>query len=351
MNKNRKILLCCLLVVIACLIVFQFQDEVNSPEEGKIDSSKVKAQHVDQLQKKVGKAPPSSIANLSKEERKKKDSEWKIGKMLRVLGSSIDFWGKVVDTNGHPIAGADINFSVTTKLSWSFNTKDSLSVIPKKSNADGLFELLNKKGAGVRVNVSAEGYAPSFDDKTLLDMSRANLAYYGEDDSIHRSRPTKDNPMLFVLRKKNPAANLLHSARKRVSLDGNGEMKKISVGTQEEGLDLEVRCWSESPVPFKYGPYDWRAEIRIVGGKLQHVNGINLIEAPNDGYKSVFSIDMNKNLGVNEWSASNSRSKFFWVRTNNGIFSKAYIRIMTGRKHQVDIEVWANLDGNRNFEQ
>ena len=162
--------------------------------------------------------------------------------------------------------------------------------------------------------------------------------------------PTKENPQTFMLRKKNPIAKLGHSLKKRVSVNKAGGIQKIELQTKGKDIEFKINCWSSCPVPFTYDKYDWRAEIQVIGGKLQEITEVEPVTAPTDGYEQVFKVEMPKDT-KKAWKATNNRQRDFWLQFDDGTYAKARIEVKTGRKHEVDAEVWYNLDGTNNFEQ
>jgi hypothetical protein len=291
----------------------------------------------------------SRVDTLSKEKREQEYKSWMIEKWDAAFGTPIDFWGKVVDQNGEPISGAHIEITLQDDPSWnperSNNTKHT-----RTSDFNGYFKLLGKKGASLYVKASKEGYSNVKGKKGQGNLSAKRVYYASKKARARYQPPTKTNPTVLILRKKNPIANLEHYKRS-LNLTKDGRAHVVNLGGQDEGIEVEVRCWSSVPVPFTYDKYDWHAEIRITGGQLKPITEIAPIEAPIDGYQASYMIDMNKNLGPNEWSAANYKPKDFWVKLDDGSYAKATIRIITGRKHQVTVEAWYNLEGTNNFEQ
>jgi len=302
-------------------------------------------------QEKEGVIPPVDPKGDNVREVKEQREVRMKNELMKALNSPVEFWGKVVDEEGNPVSGARAEISITNKFSWNPTADSTRTKYVKMSDSSGLFSLLGKKGGSLYVNVYAEGYVPSKDKKTERDLSRASLSYSGKNDSMHFQRPTEGDPMVFVLRKKNPVANLAHDFKKRVSVGKNGETQKIELKTERKAIGLEVRCWSSCPVPFTYDRYDWRAEIEIAGGKLQAITELEPVTAPTEGYQQVFQVEMPKDTQENWLRSSPNGQRDFWVLFDDGTYAKARIEVRTGRTHEVDVEVWYNVDGTNNFEQ
>lgn len=272
-------------------------------------------------------------------------------KMVNLLNNPISFWGKVVDQNGNPVVGAHVEISVTNKFSWSPSAQNSSTTFKRNTDSRGLFALLKQRGGSINVRVSADNYAPSFNEKTEKDQSRVTLSYAGKNDSLHHSRPTKNEPMIFVLRKKNPPANLIRFPKKVISINLDGEPTTIVLNSQNINFEVEVRCWSSCPEPFTYDKYDWKAEIKVTRGLIKVVDELDPVLAPENGYSSSFAFEMPKNTEQNWQRTSPSGTRDFWIKFENGNYARSRIEIITGRKHQIVVEASYNLDGTNNFEQ
>src|SRR5438874_10348983 len=100
----------------------------------------------------------------------------------------INFFGRVVDEKGQPISGAKI------ELSWTNLSQAGSSEAETKTDAEGYFSLLNKKGRHLQVRVSKDGYYTPKQQQISFDYAAFWEANYHE--------PDPHNPVLFHLRKK-----------------------------------------------------------------------------------------------------------------------------------------------------
>lgn len=350
MTRNRKTIIVVILGVGLFLLLWipkfkQASTEAN--EESEIGSGQIVEPRTKSLDNVPPVDPDGTIARETKEQREIRLKY----ELLKSLDNPVNFWGKVIDEKGNPISGAEARISVTDRFSLNPTADNTRTEYLEVSDSNGLFSLLGKKGGSLYVNVHADGFAPSYDKKTNRDLSRAGLSYYGKYDSMHFSIPTENNPMTFVLRKKNAIANISHSIKKRIPLGITGELRKIELDAGEKSIEVEVRCWSSCPVPFTYDKYDWRAEIRIAGGNLRPITEFDPVTAPTDGYQQVFKVEMPKDTEENWIRSSPNGTRDFWIQFDDGTYAKARIEVKTGRTHELDAEVWYNLDGTNNFEQ
>lgn len=259
----------------------------------------------------------------------------------RDYSTPINFWGKVVDQNGNPIP----NVKATIVIDGQIRKSEHLVY----SDEVGRFELLGKRGARARVKVSLGGYAPTADKEIGSDVSSRTI-YYTAKAMPAYAPPTREHPQVFVLRKRNPPANIAHSESKGAPVEKSGEPEKVSLKTGARIIEFEVRCWSSCLVPFTYDKYDWRAEIKVLGGKLRSIAEFDPVIAPAGGYQSFFKLEMPKNMEGNWIRNSPNGQKDFWIQFDDGTYGKARVEVKTGRKHEVDAEVWYNLDGTNIFE-
>jgi hypothetical protein len=347
MNQKLKYMLVFLLLGVVT-ILFWAQDQENEELQEEKSSVRESQSRDAPVQKNLGSVPPVkdslSAEQLRKIEQAKGKS--KLEQMKELIRSDynipIDFWGKIVDQDGNPLVGAKAEITVDEHAA---NKKYTTF-----SDDKGMFELLGKRGARARVKVFLDGYAPTSDEKIGSKIS-ARTIYYSSKAMPAYAPPTRENPQIFVLRKKNSVANLATEFRKRVPVSKTGDAQEIELATAGKTIGVEIRCWSSSPVPFNYNRYDWRSEIQIAGGELQPITELEPVTAPTDGYERVFKIDMPKDTERNWLRSSPNGQRDFWVRFNDGTYAKARIEVKTGREHEVDVEVWYNLDGTNNFEQ
>ncbi len=178
------------------------------------------------------------------------------GRMQSAFGSSISFWGKAVDETGKPIDNALIYFSAADKY-----FKDG-SEYHSKSDSAGMFSISGIKGAGLYVDVQKEGYY------RIPDKSYGSFAY-GMPSG--QERPTKDNPAIFVLKKKGNAEPMVKKEIDLgdIQLPRNGSTLGYKILTHEiigkGGGDLLVTT-SIDDLPRFDGPqkFDWEKRLRVM---------------------------------------------------------------------------------------
>ena len=350
MNRTLKYGLSFLLLVVVAVVLFWPKPSGNKESSDDRIPPRVSRNSDSSTQENLGNVPPVkdslSAEKLRKIERAKGES--KLERMKELIRSDyntpLDVWGKVIDQDGNPLAGVKAEIVVD-----EHEANKSYVVL---SDKEGLFELLGKRGARARIKVSLLGYASTSNEEIGSNISDRTIYYAPKSKPMPAyAPPTQDNPQVFVLRKKNPVANLAYTLKNCVSVSKTGVAQKIELKSDGKTVEVEVRCWSSCPVPFTYDKYDWRADIQIAGGKLQSITESEPVTAPVDGYQSVFKVEMPKNTEENWLRNSPNGSRDFWVKFDDGTYAKARIEVKTGRKHEVDAEVWYNLDGTNTFEQ
>ena len=104
--------------------------------------------------------------------------------LRRDYNTPINFWGKIIDQNENPILGARAEITVDGAM----GKKKYVSYTDK----EGLFELLGKRGARIRIKVFSEGYAPTSDSKMGSHVS-ARMIYYAT-EAMPRQRTKETCP-------------------------------------------------------------------------------------------------------------------------------------------------------------
>ena len=214
----------------------------------------------------------------------------------------ITFYGKVVDQNGNPVAGANV---LMTALDHPLSQG---STYAKQSDSNGLFTIWGIHGAALQVNVSKEGYY-------TVPESWGDFAYAARVGTQKPAHPDRSDPAVFVLRKMGGTERLIHQ-EKDIKVSEMGTPSTIdlrtgnTVGAHEP--DIQFQTWiSDHHVrpgaSAREQRFDWRCVVSVPGGGLQVRGGSEFdFEAPSDGYQA--SDQIAESGTADSWTGGFSRN-------------------------------------------
>ena len=246
----------------------------------------------------------------------------------------INFYGKVLDQNGQPVADA------TVRMSWTNISKNGSSQIETRSDSHGNFALENQHGRSLLVNVTKTGFynaqrqnQDSFDFAAFWEKT-----YY---------QPNAKAPVIFHLRKQGVLGNLLTGElKKRVPPDGSPTDISLSQNQEDSWARLAVKAWTNTE---EYPPrlFDWRMELRVPGGDIQPCNDEFPFLAPEGKYSPAIEVNMPRT--VENWKRVVDQ-KYYIRYTNPLRYGLIQFRI-NGASQNVSIAYWIiPTPGDRNLE-
>lgn len=173
-------------------------------------------------------------------------------KFIGAFNTPITFFGQVVDQNGAPVFGADVQIAANDK---AFGGRPSHYT--RKTETDGRFSISGITGITLAVEVSKPGYRviPPADNR----VTSSGVFDYALSSSRGKHQPDPDNPVRFVLYKIGSNESLYKISSRDYSIAQNGSPLVISLdptGTHQVAL----RCWSNEL--HNRRQYDWRARSR-----------------------------------------------------------------------------------------
>lgn len=344
MRKN--VLIICGIVLAVCLWLLLRR----VPEQPKTESPGVQApltnqpsasqparpQAVEPAQNPTPEPPSNFIADAVHRGSPEGEKEIK-ERALTHWQTPINFYGRVVDENTNPVAGASVTFG------WSeFPTEAGARRATTTSDTEGLFSLRDERGPALDVWVGKEGYYASHG-------GQKGFAYMG---AIEGFKADPRNPVIFQLRKKSQGAELVTSDNgfrpdlaTRIPINGDPvsvDLLQKSVGSSG---DLAV-----SQVKPDYGHWqqatNWSFHMSIPSGGFIQQNDEFPFEAPESGYQS--TIDLNFVKGEPDWTTHFVTSyyivfgqpqKYGWLRVEADITQET-----------VFLKYAINPSGSRNLE-
>jgi len=278
-------------------------------------------------------ASQTAVASVNLVEQRQARSISSVEESRQMWNTPIEFYGKVVDEKGNPVADANIQF-VCNDLSEAGATFYNL-----KSDEHGMFSLTGVRGKGISVHVSKDGYYTSKRD-------RRNFEYAGANENFI---PNSSNPVVFHLHKKGPQEKLLATAG-RIKIPLNGTPRGFDFETGKPVSIAQAQVILECQADYKNRKpeerFDWVLRIHCVnGGVVESTNEFDF-EAPEDGYNTVYEIRMACDTGK-DWTNMISRKCF--LKLANGRYAKlafsfiAYNGVFRFRS-------FVNPSGGRNLE-
>jgi hypothetical protein len=260
----------------------------------------------------------------------------------------IEFYGKVVDQHGDPVAAAEIKIMPFDNAFGSSDTQMLLS-----SDADGRFSVKGLKGLAMGVQVEKTGYL-TLSDLGFERPASARRIEYGLDGTGGARFKDSNKPTLFTLHKIGPLEPMAYVEQKRWSLPVDGSPRHIALDSKEgKGThQIEFRFtsgWSQIPSGKRYGKlYDWKLEARIPGGGFCMCPSDYAFDAPESGYQETLSIDFPAKLDK-QWKSFAFRRRF--VKFADGTHARIRFCI-DGNTDRTPLSMtsWMNLKpGSRNL--
>jgi hypothetical protein len=254
-----------------------------------------------------------------------------VAKIAQAFSAPIDFYGKVVDEKGRPVANATVHYSVASQYFGDSAKHDGVS------DGEGRFSIIGARGAGLYVTVAKEGYYET-------EYSGSGFGY---GVPTGKRPPSREAPALFMLRHKGDAARLIHWGTSATMVcDGTPVALDLATGQRRSSGDLRVRCWAQAgDIGNPNDQYRWECNIELSRGGLVRRDKDYDFEAPSDGYRPEDQIDSSSD----RWSPRTDRNYF--VRTADDHFGRITVRIRTGRECYVTVESYLNPEhGSHNLE-
>ncbi|MGC3989102.1 MAG: hypothetical protein QM796_05340 [Chthoniobacteraceae bacterium] len=224
------------------------------------------------------------------------------------------------DQFGRPIEGAQIKYSAIDKF-W-----ESGSHYEGNSDVNGCFSITDIKGAGLTVGVMKVGY-DNIDGK-----SDGSFGYGMPPDSTRQAPPTKNNPAIFILRKKAEAEPMI-AIESNIPIPKDGTPIEISLKTgwrvaSGKG-DLIIECWTNDQTKDKKRHYEWHCRFSVPGGGIVERGAELEQQAPIEGYRAYVEIHMEQNS--QSWRPSFGGDYF--LKLGSGSYARARLEMIAGGDH------------------
>jgi hypothetical protein len=255
---RKSVIIICIAVLTFCLWLLLHRNVENNPETRTQETNLQPVNPVINSSQVATSPRVPNVSTASTAEARAKFISTPAGsnalqqRILTDWQRPIEFYGKVIDENTNPIAGAHVNFR------WMETPNDEGSRITNvESDTEGLFSLQDQRGPSLSVSVSKEGYYVSHKDQT-------GFSYLHGDFS-----PVEWEPVIFHLHKIGHGESLVELKRNyRIPRDGTPVSINLTTGataTSESG-DFVVQCWTQDAGKRSGEKYDWRCVVSVPGG-------------------------------------------------------------------------------------
>lgn len=282
----------------------------------------------------------------------------------------ITFYGKVVDENGQPVAGATAHFewdgTVANKNAMEFKDVPKISA-DETTDSVGLFSLTGKSGTELHVSVGKAGYYSSGRNRgaEYFKYSKMNLDFfYGTGDYF---TPVSNQPVVYYLRKIGIGANALVTSQYGiresfwVTVPKDGTPVKVDLQHQKTADGpLEIRQTKpdypahggtiERLSPSDYAKLisatNWSVTMKISEGGLIEENQEFPFNPPESGYQSAVTLSFQK--GQTNWTQHILKDYYIKFGTPP-LYGQ--LQVETAIDQTTVILHWViNPDGSRNLE-
>lgn len=304
-------------------------------------------------------APAQQSASLSPPEPPltQKPSKGLLETFKKLNHNSIEFYGRAVDQDGEAVAWADVEASVLVNTGTSGGVRKARTTTDRQ----GYFSFTELEGQDLTMVISKPGY--EFSTRTKL----FSYTYFEADHKRHI--PDPQNPVVFVMWRKQGAEPLVHYEWRRFKIPADGSPLGVNLGNGKAAPtdpDLVVR-FRRADGPSNIPGYAWSAQIEVPKGGLILATDLDFYNlAPVDGYQRVIEItqpsrqelDARSPGGREVWHGH--KIVMFWVKMRDGNqFGRVRLRLHPPNERFADgrfepagfaVEAWINPSGSRNLE-
>jgi hypothetical protein len=247
----------------------------------------------------------------------------------------IEFYGKVIDQFGQPVAGATVVFQWTTVIGPVTNPEKRTS-----TGADGRFELKDVQGKVLAVSVDKVGYDRT--DDWIQNFEYADFFY----DNFYV--PDPNNPVLFHLRKILDA-DPMYLFNIHNEFTAGSPPLKLDVASGKMKIPGDFAFSVQIGEKSNKNWFDYSVSMEALNGAGFIVTAEkNPNQAPDTGYQKTFTIQQ-KTADTNY---SPNLSFHFYAKTREGRYGVVYVDMSVPRRGPINFytAVRYNPSGSKNLE-
>ena len=267
-------------------------------------------------------------------------------KRLQEGNVPIDFYGKVVDQNGAPVAGVEVKAAIRLmKEPIPGMIGDGFDYLVASTASDGTFSFLNRTGEFFGIDkIQKEGYLVS------ATVHEKTYYYYASDEKKYRPNPSV--PEVFKIWTQMGAEKLIEKNLKyKLTTEGRSYGLDLLNGAQAKADAIaDIRVSMTAPSVIKpHVKYDWNFVLEAAEGGLIETSDDYMYLAPLDGYVSRIQVSFNASDA--NWS-DNFRKRFYVMSRNGSVYARIEILVgvaLNGRGY-LHIESASNPNSSRNLE-
>lgn len=255
----------------------------------------------------------------------------------------IEFYGKVVDQDGQPVPGVEVNYII-----YSTPKAPDPGVGKAISGANGEFYVGGHYGARISFALTKDGYLPA--------EPNSGATFSLSVPSSERYIPDSANPRVLRLWRRGESVQLVQLDQRYACplLNCSIRIDIVNGKSVPDGGDLEVE--------FEKGPgsrdlrqnFDWRCTVRPVNGGIKIAASLEEIdttfEAPAEGYTNKLDFVMSKDSV--KWQSGVDR--LVYLKSRDGqVFAKFHLSISVNSERTGTIVIRrgvANASASRRLE-
>jgi hypothetical protein len=255
----------------------------------------------------------------------------------------ITFYGKVVDQDGKPLAGAKVSLVVVTSH-FAENRTDK-EPVALETDQIGNFTLTGFTAYAIdEISIQKHGYE-------LSQKVKRGYRFGAIPDDY---KPDPANPVVFKVWKHQHPDTLIHLAwHGKVPCDGTINRFDLSSGNLSTNGNLEIIC-SRIPVnlpPANINPFTYKLQIIVIGGGIRATDDEFTYLAAENDYSS--SLSFGQTADTVKWNRNTPIPKDYYIKTADGHYGRLSLKWDLAYAQSPTILKWEcfiNPTGSRNLE-